>query len=292
MKKKKRISILLFLIGFGIILYPIVSRTYYDMRFRDEAIQITEDLVNDEQSDELYKEQLDYNESEISNPEEIESADVGFVEKSKEADIEQTNYLANENVIGILSIPAIDLVYPIYDGATDEHLLNGVARIEGTSYPVGGMNTNSVISGHNGMVGRTYFSDIKNLVSGDIIEIQNRKELLTYEFYDSEVIEPDNLGALAVVAGQDTVTLLTCTWPPPGTHRYLVYAKRIPNREREEQNQRTSLDQLENENKNNKYLILKDFFEKIRLMVKRYGIIILMIILAITALYYIFIREK
>lgn len=225
-KLKQRLSIVLFLIGFGIILYPFISRTFYDIYFRQEAVRITEGFADDQFSDKLYNEQLAYNQSEISNPDEIEVAEVSFVE-DKQPEMEDTDYLANANVLGIISIPAINLVYPIYDGATHENLIAGVARIEGTSYPVGGINTHSVISGHNGLAGRTYFSNIKKLVSGDVIKIQNRKESLTYEVYDTAIIEPDNVAALAVIPGQDTVTLLTCTWPPPGTHRYLVFAKRV-----------------------------------------------------------------
>lgn len=226
MKLKKRISILFFIIGLGLVLYPVISKTFYDYYFRNEAVRITESFANDDFSEALYNEQVAYNQSQISNLDEIEVADVGFV-KDKEPDTEDIDYLANANVLGIISVPAINVVYPIYDGATHDNLIAGVARIEGTSYPVGGMNTNSVISGHNGLAGKTYFSKINKLVSGDLIKIENRKETLTYEVYKTAVIEPDDIAALAVIPGQDTVTLLTCTSPPPGTHRYLVYAKRV-----------------------------------------------------------------
>lgn len=235
MNKKRIISILLFLIGLSLILYPFISRTYYDVHSREETKQIVTDFVNDGQSEMIYKQQLIYNQSEISNLENIEVPDVNFVEEpilsdgdSIAGNTDSHNYLVNENIIGTISIPAINLFYPIYDGATYENLYNGVARVEGTSYPVGGLNTNSVIAGHNGLVGRIYFSYLNKLVSGDIIEIQNRKEKLRYEVYKTAVIEPNDSSALAVIPGQDTVTLLTCTWPAPGTHRYLVFTRRIP----------------------------------------------------------------
>lgn len=225
-KLKKGISILIFLVGFGIFLYPTISRTFYEYYFRNEAERITEEFVDNEFSEALYNEQLAYNQSEFSNPDEIEVAEVSFVE-GKTSETGNSDYLANENVLGIIKIPTINLVYPIYDGATHQNLLDGVARIDGTSYPVGGINTNSVIAGHNGLVGRTYFSNIKKLVSGDIVKIENRKEILTYEVYKTAIIEPSDTAALGVIPGQDTVTLLTCTWPPPGTHRLLVYARRV-----------------------------------------------------------------
>lgn len=236
-KLKKSISILFFLIGFGLVLYPIISRTFYDIYFRNEAVKITEDFSNNELSEAIYDEQLAYNRQEISNPEKIEVAEVGFVEENSSTVVsannatgqstKKTNDFVNKNILGIIKIPAINLVYTIYDGATHQNLIDGVARIDGTSYPVGGINTNSVIAGHNGLVGRTYFSNIKKLVPGDIINIQNRKETLTYKVYNTAIIEPEDTAALAVIPGQDTITLLTCTWPPPGTHRLLVYASRV-----------------------------------------------------------------
>lgn len=229
MKKKKIVSGLLFLIGLGIILYPFVSRTFYDLYSRKEANQIAEAFANGDLSDELYNKQLAYNSSKTDEKEEIGVAEVSFVKDKERLDSESVDYLSNKNVLGILRIPRINLVYPIYDGASYENLLDGVARIEGTSYPVGGLNTNSVIAGHNGLVGRTYFSHIKKLVSGDTIEIQNRKEILTYKVYSTKIIKPENVAALAIIPGQDTVTLLTCTWPPPGTHRYLIFARRASN---------------------------------------------------------------
>lgn len=227
-KLKKRISMLIFLVGFGIFLYPIISKTFYEYYFHNEAVRITEDFVNDEFSESLYNEQLAYNESAISNPEEIEMAEVSVVEENL-VQSENVDSLTNENVLGILSIPAINLVYPIYDGATEENLLKGVARIEGTSYPVGGINTNSVISGHKGYAGQIFFSKIDQLVAGDLVHIQNRKETLVYEVYNTAKIKADDVAALAVIPGQDTVTLLTCVMPRPFIYRYLVYAKRVGN---------------------------------------------------------------
>lgn len=233
MKKKKALGLLLFVLGFGLVLYPMISRTYYDIYFRAEVERLTETVKNEEFAAEMaqvYEQQVEYNQTQISRPEKIEVADVSFVEDEKEVvPTRATPDFMNEGVLGVISIPKIDLYYPIYDGATDENLYNGVARIDGTSFPVGGLNTNSVIAGHNGLAGRTYFSKIKQLVPGDLIEIQNRMEKMTYEVYHTAIIEPTETEALAVIPGQDTITLLTCTWPPPGTHRFLVYARRVEN---------------------------------------------------------------
>lgn len=240
MRKRKAVAIFLFFLGFAIVLYPPFSKMYYDIQIQEEVEQIIEEL--DDRSDHIYQQHVEYNQKTISNIANIEVANVGYVnddfsEAATEATADASNagsvqaagseYDIAAGVLGTLHIPKIDLVYPIYDGATDENLLKGVARIDGTSYPVGGINTNSVIAGHNSMARRNYFTHIKDLVNGDIVQIRNQKETLTYEVYATAIIEPDDTGALAVIPGQDTITLLTCTWPPPGTHRYLVYAKRV-----------------------------------------------------------------
>lgn len=225
MKNKKTISILLYSIGLSFILYPLISRAYYDMLYRQEAEEILKKMTSIEttDTDNTYEKQQTYNQTAITDLEKIEVADIGFVEDNEE--IGQNINLNEADVLGVLSIPKIDLTYAIRDGATDENLFKGVARIEGTSYPVGGMNTNSVISGHSGLARKTFFSNLTQLEKGDLIQIQNKKETLHYEVFGTDIIEPTNVGALAVVPGQDMITLLTCT-RPVGTHRYLVFAKR------------------------------------------------------------------
>jgi len=248
MKKRKIFAGLLFLFGLAIVLYPMFSKRYYDIQIQEEVEQIIEEL--DDQSEQMYQQQLEYNQNFSSSTPNIEVANVGYVDEETNAQTvgdelnEGSTHPTSEEynksraqasgystgVLGTLHIPKINLVYPIYNGATDKNLLKGVARIEGTSYPVGGMNTNSVIAGHNSMARRNYFTHIKDLVKGDIVQIRNQKEVLTYEVYTTAVIAPYDTAALAVIPGQDTITLLTCTWPPPGTHRYLVFARRTTDR--------------------------------------------------------------
>ncbi|MEG0268464.1 MAG: class C sortase [Carnobacterium sp.] len=294
MKTRRIIGVVLFLFGFALILYPMISKTYYDISSREEVEQITkeikEDLENDATSNDLYEQQVAYNQSEISKPKNIEVADVGFVEEAAKVNRKKTNYLSDQNIIGTLSIPAIDLFYPIYDGATNKNLLSGVARVDGTSYPLGGINTNSVIAGHNGYAGQTYFSRIDRLVSGNLINIQNRKELLTYEVYSTAVIKPNDVAALAVIPGQDTVTLLTCTSPPPGTHRYLVFAKRVGNNKNQTVSQMNETKKISHSQKTvEKDVMMEEMFKEAKLFIKRYGEIMLIALLGIGLMYLIFI---
>lgn len=284
MKAKKIISILLFLIGFGIVLYPLLSRAYYEVYYRNEVINVNEEMMESDLVEEIYNKQSNYNQTNLSQLDEIDVVDVGFVDDDKNSDNKDMNF-NEENLVGTVSVPKIDLLYPVYDGATDENLMNGVARIEGTSYPVGGVNTHSVIAGHNGLSGQIFFSRLTELVDGDIIHIQNRKEKISYEVYQTAVIEPNDVSALSVIPGQDTLTLLTCTSPPPGTHRYLVYAKRV------------ELDETTNENAETteSYNIQtgeSNFVDTIKLFLNRYALLISVSIIGLIMMYLVFFKEN
>lgn len=146
-----------------------------------------------------------------------------------EAEIDATDsaFAVEGEQFGYMVIPSIDVSLPIYLGATKKHLGVGLAQVEGTSLPVGGVGTRSVIAGHRGGLYRQYFLFADQLGPGDRIYVIVKGELLVYEVYGSEVIHPSEWEKLAAVDGQDTLTLLTCTPPPVNSHRLLVDARRV-----------------------------------------------------------------
>lgn len=144
-----------------------------------------------------------------------------------EIDVTDTRFAATKEIFGYVLIPAIGVNLPIYLGASREHLSIGAAQVEGTSLPVGGENTRSVIAGHNGGFSNNYFLFLDRLKPGDRIYLVVQGQLLIYEMYGSEVIDPSDWDKLAAIKGQDTLTLLTCTPPPINSHRLLVDARRV-----------------------------------------------------------------
>ena len=97
-----------------------------------------------------------------------------------------------------------------------------------TSLPIGGTNTNCVISGHRGWNGAAYFLNIPNLKNGDIITITNLWETLTYQVVEKKIIKPHEVEAIRIQQGRELVTLLTCHPPETGgRERYLVFCERI-----------------------------------------------------------------
>ena len=132
-------------------------------------------------------------------------------------------------MIGVLEIPALNQDFPIYAGATAEHMSEGVAVMKDTSLPVGGEDTNCVIAGHRGYNrSKTFFKDIEYLSAGDRIYIKNSWEELVYEVEKIDIVTPNDVDAVKIRTGKDMVTLLTChPYGSNGKYRYLVYCSRV-----------------------------------------------------------------
>lgn len=132
---------------------------------------------------------------------------------------------AGEDIIGALSIPKLTLELPIYLGPTDANLAKGIAHLEGTSLPVGGESTHSVLCGHSGSVTNEWFTHIDQLVEGDLFYLRSKEQLLTYKVISHKVISPQDVSELHIQTGKDLVTLLTCT--PDAQMRVIVTGERV-----------------------------------------------------------------
>lgn len=126
-----------------------------------------------------------------------------------------------------IQIPSIAVDLPIYHGTSDATLLKGAGHLQGTSLPVGGNNTHSVITAHRGLANATMFTDLDKVKKGDRIILTTFGQVLTYEIFDTRVVEPEDTATLRQEAGKDLVTLVTCTPLGINTHRILVTGKRI-----------------------------------------------------------------
>ena len=130
-------------------------------------------------------------------------------------------------VMARLRIPTIDVDLPIYHGTSDETLLQGAGHLAGTSLPVGGLNTHSVITAHRGLASAAMFTNRDKVKDGDRFTIEVFDEVLTYEVRETKVVSPEDTESLGVQDGRDLVTLVTCTPLGVNTHRILVTAERV-----------------------------------------------------------------
>ena len=132
-----------------------------------------------------------------------------------------------DGIMGSVEIPKISLNLPIYHGTGTNALNRGAGHLYGTSLPVGGKNTHTVLSGHRGMVEALMFTRIDELIAGDTVYIHVLGKTLGYKIDSIRVILPtEGEQYLRIVPEQDRITLLTCTPYGVNTHRLLVSGHR------------------------------------------------------------------
>ena len=150
------------------------------------------------------------------------------LEACEEPAVELTTYGIEDEIIGVLEIPAMELTMPVYLGASDAHLASGAAVLGNTSAPIGGDNTNCVIAGHRGWHGADYFRHIDKLTVGDTVKLTNLWKTLTYTVADIQIIQPHEVNMIKIQQGRDLLTLLTChPYASGGKQRYVVYCERV-----------------------------------------------------------------
>lgn len=225
-RKAKWLFRLVFLLGFMVALYPLVSRLYYRIESNNQVAVFSEGV------DKLATEEIErrmglaraYNES-LNN---VVSEDP-YSEKKKEAGrAEYARMLEVHEMIGHVEIPKINQDLPIYAGTAEEVLQKGVGHLEGTSLPIGGNSTHAVLTAHSGLPEATLFTHLNELEIGDKFYIHNIKEIIAYQVDQKKVIEPTNFSDLLIEPGHDYVTLLTCTPIMINSHRLIVRGHRVP----------------------------------------------------------------
>ncbi len=151
------------------------------------------------------------------------------LEACEEPAADLTTYGIEDEIIGVLEIPAMELTMPVYLGASDAHLAAGAAVLGNTSAPIGGDNTNCVIAGHRGWRGADYFRHIDRLAVGDSVTLTNLWETLTYTVADIQIIQPHQIERIKIQSNRDLLTLLTChPYASGGRERYVVYCEKLP----------------------------------------------------------------
>ncbi len=133
---------------------------------------------------------------------------------------------SGDGVMGAIRIPKISVNLPVYHGTSELTLASGAGHLYGSSLPVGGKNTHSVITGHRGLVEASMFTRLDEIRVGDYFYIDVMGHTLGYMVDRITEINPDDTSKLKIVPGEDRVTLMTCTPYGVNTHRLLVSALR------------------------------------------------------------------
>ena len=224
---------LLFLAGFGIFTYPIVSNQWNT--YRQSRLIASYEVAVKEMSEEDFTAEWSAAKAFTSQITQNNIyADV-FGEEAKDTDSKYRRVLniGNDGIMGYLSIPKINVKLSIYHGTKDSVLQTGVGHINGTSLPIGGEGTHSVLAAHRALPSAELFTNLDQLQEGDVFYIHVLDETLAYEVDRVlPMVEKEDMAtlssALSIEEGKDYVTLFTCTPYGVNTHRLLVRGERIP----------------------------------------------------------------
>lgn len=230
MKKKNKvynfIIIVLFIMGFIVFSYPFISNYYYTVKniennknFDNERKVLKQKEIEERISKAQY-----YN---LSLSPDI-MYDPYLDEKYSQGRAEYARMLEVNEQLGYIVIPKIDINLAVYAGTNETVLQKGVGHMEGSSLPIGGEKTHSVLTAHTGLPSAKLFTDLDKLVIGDKFYLTNIKETLAYEVDNIEVVEPNDFSHIRIVDDSDYITLLTCTPYMVNSHRLLVRGHRIP----------------------------------------------------------------
>lgn len=230
----KRVSYIIFLIGLTIFMYPHVRALLFEAQNKtafNEYENVIEHM-SDEEISRYVEEFQRYNEyiANVSGDKEYYDPFIAEITQRQTTEVKEVvrKVSTSNGAFGYIEIPKIKETLPIYLGASMNNLAKGVAQIEETSLPIGGVGTNSVIAGHRGYSkGYPIFKHLDQLSIGDRFYIYVYNMTLTYEVVGIEVILPEQTEKLKIDPDKDMVTLLTCTPYRVSTHRLLVYGIRV-----------------------------------------------------------------
>ena len=227
--KRKAINIIIIvlaLIGVTLLVYPYISfrlterdQTYVVQQYDDSLAKMTEQQMQEE-----WERAWAYNASlatsVLYDP---------FASGQEDMDAEYLSLLdiAENGVMCHIEIPKIKVDLPVFHGVSLSTLEKGVGHLEGSSLPVGGAGTHSVMTAHTGLNSSKLFTDLVEMKIGDEFYIYTLDQILAYRVDSIVVVEPEDVDTLLTVGGKDYVTLVTCTPYGINSHRLLVRGVRV-----------------------------------------------------------------
>lgn len=219
---KKIILVIIFFLGLSILLYPSISQ-YFNSLTQSRAITDYEKMnkrLDDDDYNNIFKESDEYNQ-------ELFNLKFPLTKYKSIKNYQKLLNINNDGMMGYISIDKLGIKLPIYHGTSASILNVAVGHLEGSSLPVGGPSTHSVLSAHRGHPSAKLFTNLNKLEIGDIFIINVLNRELVYQVNKILIVEPNDVKALEIIEGLDLVTLITCTPYGINTHRLLVQGERI-----------------------------------------------------------------
>ncbi|KAA8831978.1 class C sortase [Bifidobacterium tissieri] len=229
------IGVVMLVIGLAVAIYPPLMQTINESR-QASVSQSVEEHVQGwpyPKAEDMFKEARKYNEDLFKSGQTELGTDVRDVLGASSATAaDDDDPLAkryddelkagSDGVMGSIVIPKISVNLPIYHGTSDESLLAGAGHTFGSSLPVGGESTHSIIAAHRALPDKLMFTRLDEMKVGDFFQVKVMGETLSYRVDHIWVVKPDDFSHLKIKEGEDRVTLVTCTPYSINTHRLLV----------------------------------------------------------------------
>lgn len=127
---------------------------------------------------------------------------------------------------GILRIPALGLIVPIYSGATSSELDRGVGHVQGTAAL--DSESNAAIAGHRD----GFFRALRRIKLGQTLYVETVSSTRRYRVTETRIVTPSDVSILAPTA-HASITLVTCYpfyFVGSAPQRFIVRAEPFPGR--------------------------------------------------------------
>ena len=221
-KKSTIILLLCFFIGLSVLLYPSISN-YWNSKTQTQAIVDYEGMLSRIKAEDYgaYFEAADrYNR-------ELAALEKPVMEFNELEGYEEILNVSGNGMMGYITVPKISQELPVYHGTSESVLAVAVGHFEGSSFPIGGIDTHSVVSAHRGLPTATLFTYLDRMEIGDTFYFKILDREITYEVDQIRIVEPHELELIQIEPGGDYCTLVTCTPYGINTQRLLVRGRRL-----------------------------------------------------------------
>ena len=212
------------LVGICGLLYPSFSQ-YWNSKTQTRAVENYREILDSlkpEDLDAYFKEAENYNT-------ELKALKYPLLDYSRVKGYNDVLNVSKNGIMGYITIPKLGVEIPLYHGVSAEVLNIACGHVEGSSLPIGGENTHSVLSAHRGLPHAKLFTELDKMEIGDTFQITILNKTVTYQVDQIKIVKPNETADIQIIEGRDLCTLLTCTPYGINSHRLLVRGTRVEN---------------------------------------------------------------
>lgn len=218
--------------AFGVLLYPSAADWFARLSHNAEISGYTEEVASLSESERSAAMRVahEYNalmpQGVLRDP--FSEGSVDEIAETRAFGLYTEMLRVNESpVMGAVDYPALDISLPVFHGTSDEVLTKGAGHLYGSSLPIGGPGTHSVLTSHSGLAQASLFTPLTRAQHGETFTVKVLGETHHYRVKSIQTVLPNEVDALRIVDGSDAVTLITCVPVGINSHRLLVTGERL-----------------------------------------------------------------